>query len=265
VTDTDDTRTLLARARELEAQAARRGDDSTSGLALRKEAAGLRGEALGEKPYPVVICSECYRVTGWLDVRGRCDSCLRQAQLQAAYGDPQGGFVTLGDNRPVHHDAPEHGAPAGLSRLLGGRAARERAVADAWLAHVDPDTTGPIDAEDGYELERPHRDQVEAADGTGMLIRFRTATHRFAGRDWVALETTTIGRDELLVPTEYSAGLPPDQLVEAWLDYRQAVDELNRERWSRLSADREAARLAREAHEDTMRRQRDTAELLDDS
>ena len=237
MTDTDDRRALLARARELEAEAARRGEDSSSGPALRKEAAQLRVQALGERPYPVVICSECFRVTGWLDVRGRCDACLRQEQLRAAYADPRGGFVTLGDNRPAHHDAAEHAAAGGLSRLLGGRAARERALADAWLAHVDPDTTGPIDPEDGYELERPHRDQVDAADGTGMLIRFRTATHRFGSREWVALETTTIGRDELLVPTEYSAGLPPDQLVEAWLDYRQEVDEVNRDRWSRLSAD----------------------------
>ena len=265
MTDTDDTGALLARARELEAEAARRGEESFSGLGLRKEAARLRVQALGEKTYPVVICSECFRVTGWLDLSGRCDSCLRQAQLQAAYADPHGGFVSLGDNRPAHEDAREPAGPGTLSRLLGGRSARERALADAWLVHVDPDTTGPIDAEDGYELERPHRDQVEAADGTGMLIRFRTATQRFAGRTWVALETTTIGRDELLVPTEYSAGLPPDQLVEAWLDYRQAVDDVNRDRWSRLSADREASRLAREAREDAMLQQRDTAELLDDS
>jgi hypothetical protein len=137
-------------------------------------------------------------------------------------------------------------------------------VIDAWLERVDPDTTGPIDPEEGFELEVAHRDQVVAADGMGTLIRFRSASHRFSGNDWIELETTRIGRDGVLIPDEYSAGLPADQLVDAWLDYKQAVEEFNRDRWSKESARREADRFEAEAREDAMREQRDVAEILEE-
>jgi len=255
---------LLAKAHELEAEAARSGDETSSGE-FRIEAARLRVEALGEKSYPVLICSECTRVTGWTSASGQCDSCLRRAQLKAAYSDPHGGFVVLDDSRPVHRvDHRSHSGPGTLARLLGGHTARERATIGAWLARVDPDVTGPIDPEPGFGLEVAHRDQVVAADGTGTLIRFRTATHRFDGRDWIELETTTVARGGLLVPTEHSGGLPADQLVDAWLDYKQAVEAVDRERWSRESASREVARIEREDREDAMRRERDAAELLDE-
>jgi hypothetical protein len=254
---------LLAKAHGLEAEAAKAGGETHSGLELRRQSAELRIRALGEKSYPVLICTECARVTGWTSATGRCDSCLRRAQLQAAYADPHGGFVVLDDGRPPRHEHQHHG-PGTLALLLGGHAARERAVIDAWLERVDPDTTGPIDPEDGFELEVAHRDQVVAADGMGTLIRFRSASHRFSGNDWIELETTRIGRDGVLIPDEYSAALPADQLVEAWLDYKQAVEEFNRSRWSNESTRREAARIAEEAREDAMREQRDVAQLLDE-
>lgn len=152
-----------------------------------------------------------------------------------------------------------------MGRLLGGKGARERARVETWMTRVEPDDTGPIAPEEGYEVEVAHRDEVEVADGSGMLIRFRTATHRFTGGRWVPLETTRIGSRDLLVPAEHAAGLPAEQLVDAWLDYRTAVDELNRARWSRESGDRESRRVARAEHDDAVREQRDALELLDES
>jgi len=243
---------------------AKAGSETHPRLELRLAAARLRVAALGKKSYPVLICQECARVTGWLSADGRCDSCLRHAQLEAAYADPHGGFVVLDDERPVHREAHPAHHPGALARLLGGHAARDRAIADAWLSRVDPDTTGPIDAEDGFGIEVAHRDQVVAADGTGTVIRFRTATHRFGHGVWTELETTSIAHDALLVPTEFSGGLSPDQLVDAWLDYKQAVGAVNRDRWGKDSVAREEQRAAREAREKAIREQLGVADLLDE-
>jgi hypothetical protein len=265
VSESDENPGPLAKAHELEAEAAKVGNQTHSGLELRMEAAKLRIAALGQRGYPVLICPECAGVTGWLSSTGPCDSCLRRAQVRAAYADPHGGFVVLDDGRPVHRAGhPHHEGPGAFALLLGGHAARVRATADVWLSRVDPDTTGPIDPEDGFRIEVAHRDQVIAADGSGTLIRFRTATHRFDHGAWTELETTSIAHDGLLVPTEHSGGLPVEQLVEAWLDYKQAVETVNREHWARESAAREEARAAREAREEAMRKQLGAADLLDE-
>jgi hypothetical protein len=100
-------------------------------------------------------------------------------------------------------------------------------------------------------------------DGTATLLRFRRAGHRFSGNHWIELETTRIGRDGLLVPDEFSAGIPADQLVDAWLDYKQAVEEFNRARWSNESARRERERFEREAREDALREQPRRCGLLE--
>jgi hypothetical protein len=265
VSESDENPGPLAKAHELEAEAARVGEETHSGLELRLEAAKLRAAALGKKSYPVLVCRECAGVTGWLSAGGSCDSCLRRAQVKAAYADPHGGFVVLDDGRPVHRAShPHHERPGSLARLLGGHAARERATADAWLSRVDPDTTGPIDAEDGFRIEVAHRDQVIAADGSGTLVRFRTATHRFDHGTWTELETTSIAHDGLLVPTEHSGGLPAEQLVDAWLDYKQAVWTVNRDHWANESEEREEARAAAEAREEAIREQLGAADLLDE-
>jgi hypothetical protein len=256
---------LPTQVQVLEAQAADAGESSPAGRSLLAQAARLRVQALGERSYPVVVCSECFRVTGWTDAGGLCDPCVRSRQREAAYSDPHGGFVVLGDSRPVTAPAEPQAGPSLVGRLLGGKGARERARVETWMTRVEPDDTGPIAPEEGYELEVAHRDEVEAADGSGMLIRFRPATHRFADGRWVPLETTRIGSRDLLIPVEHAAGLPAEQLVDAWLDYRTAVDELNRVRWSRESGERESRRVARAEHDDALREQRDVLELLDES
>jgi hypothetical protein len=257
---------LLGQAQALQVEAVEAGEDTPTGRELLAQAAQLRVRALGNRAYPVLVCSECLRVTGWTSATGRCDSCLRRAQTRAAYADPHGGFVVLDDARRVHESAdPARVGPGRFGRVIGGRGARERALVASWLTRVDPDATGPISPEENFGIEVAHREEIEAADRSGMLIRFSTATHRFRGREWVELETTRIASDQLLVPAEYSAGLPAEELVEAWLDYRAAVDAVNRSVWSLESARREARRLAQTAHDDAMREQRDALDLLDES
>ena len=174
--------------------------------------------------------------------------------------------------------APDAGVSrACLGWLLVGASALVAACATAALAapavlneaklvdltYTFDDKTIYWPTEDGFHLEVAHRDQLAAADGMGTLIRFRTATHKFGHRAWTELETTTIAH-EVLVPSEFSGGLPTDQLVDAWLDYKQAVNTVNRERWAKESASREEQRAAREAREQAMRDQLGAADLLDE-
>jgi hypothetical protein len=256
---------LLAEARRLEKRAVDTGEDGAEGRELLANAADLRRKALGEKAYPVLACSSCLRVTGWTDAEGRCDSCLRRAQREAAYADPHGGWVALDDTRPEPEQAP---APpplgARIQALLGRRSALDHALAAAWMRRVDPDRTGPIEPEDGYELESAEREELPAADGSGLVVRFSTATRRFADGGWTRLESSRLGRADHLVPLEFSAGLPIEQLAEAWADFRGEVETFNRAAWARASSAREAERQAREARALALAEQRDVAELLDD-
>jgi hypothetical protein len=256
---------LLAQAQALEDRAIEAGESTPAGRGLLEQAARLRVQALGEKSYPVVVCTECFRVTGWLDASRLCDPCVRSRQRQAAYSDPHGGFVVLEDSRPAGTPAEPQAGPGLVGRLLGGKGARDRALVETWMTRVEPDDTGPVSPEEGYETEVAHRDEVEAPDRSGMLVRFHTATHRFTGGRWAQLETTRIAGRDLLVPAEHSAGLPAEQLVDAWLDYRTAIDDLNRGRWSHESGARETGRIAQAEHADTLRDQRDVLELLDES
>jgi hypothetical protein len=145
------------------------------------------------------------------------------------------------------------------------REAQQRALAATWMAHVRPDETGPIEPEDGYELELAKREELDAADGWGMLIRFHTVTARFEQGAWGELETTKIARRDLLVPPEFPASLPAEQIVDAWGDYKAAVDAVNRQVWRAQSAQREQQRQAQAAHADAVREQRDVIDLLDEN
>ena len=202
----------------------------------------------------MLTCSSCFHLTGWLSTRGTCDTCVRREQLQAAFADPHGGWVSL---EPVAPPAASAHRKSGVFR----RRRDERVVA-SWLRHVEPGDTGPVDPEAGYELEVAVRDEVELTDGTGILVRFATAAHRFDGADWVRLAGTRATRSAIPNPTEFPASLPVEQLVEAWGDYQQAVAGFNRRAWAQLSERREAEQAALEAHEAALREQRHTADLL---
>jgi hypothetical protein len=256
---------LQVRALQLEVAAHRDGDETPAARGLRAEAAELRRRALGERIYPVVICSECFRVTGWVDAAGECDDCLRRALLQAAYEDPHGGWVPLMPVQPVVQRSPRPPLHARLAAAVGWRNALDRAVWHSWRFRVEPDDTGPIDPEPDFEVEVAHREEVAAADGSGLIVRFNTATHRFIDGVWLQLAGTKIGSGDTLTPAEFSAGLPIDQLAEAWGDFVAEVAAFNREAWSRESQRREQAREAAIAREDALREQTGAIDLLDDT
>jgi hypothetical protein len=85
---------LFREALALESRAAEAGEENPDASAMRKHAAELRKQAFGPKVYPVLVCSSCSRITGWTGTDGRCESCLRSAQLDAAYSDPHGGSTS---------------------------------------------------------------------------------------------------------------------------------------------------------------------------
>jgi hypothetical protein len=257
---------LVAQANRLDADAIAAGEDGEQGRELRRRAAALRVQALGARSYPVLVCDSCFALTGWLSADGRCDSCLRRAQLQAAYRDPHGGWVALDDTRAHAHETAPANVPLRrrLASLKHHREAHQHAAVESWMAHVRLDETGPVAPEDGYELEAARREELEAADRSGMVVRFHTATRRFADGVWVDLDTTKIAGRDILVPPEFPASLPAEQIVEAWGDYKAAVDAFNRRAWARLSEQREADRQAQAARKDALREQRDVIELLDE-
>jgi hypothetical protein len=256
---------LLEQAKQLENQAIEQGEETSAGRQLRANAAALRVQALGKRSYPLLICESCFTVTGWLSGDQHCDACLRREQLEAAYHDPHGGWVVPDNRAPA---AAPKSKERSLRNRIGGlqhpHEARSQALVTAWMEHVRPDETGPIAPEEGYKVEVAKREELEAADRSEMVIRFRAADHQFHKGCWVELPTTRIPRRDILVPTEFSAGLPVEQLVDAWGDYKAAVDAFNRRIWDNLSEQQETQRQATDAHKDTIREQRDVLELLDE-
>jgi hypothetical protein len=208
--------------------------------------------------YPVFVCGRCFGLTGWVGAAGWCDACVRREQLRAAYRDPHGGWVSVAAAPVPAAPAPRH---ARLT-IRGRRRARDRRAVESWLRHVEPGETGPVDPEPGYELEVAVRDEVELTDGSGILVRFATAAHRFDGATWTRLGATRARSSALGRPAEFPASLPVEQLVEAWGDYREAVAAFNRAAWSSAGARREAERQARAVREAALREQRHTADLL---
>jgi hypothetical protein len=222
------------------------------------EAASRRARALADRPYPVLVCGECARLTGWVDGEGVCERCARARELRTAWSQPRGEWVDLTDERA---GGPSARPRLGLGSLLSRGKAREQAV-KSWLAHVDPGATGPVEPEAGFELEVAHRDEAEAPDRSCVLVRFTTARRRFDGKTWSHLDGTQIPHDELWLPAEFPASIPIEQLAEAWADFTAAVESFNRSVW-RAEDERRTAEAQREAErEEALRDQRHTSELL---
>ncbi len=250
----------LAEARRLDAEAMGLGEEGADGRELRARAARLRVEALGERPYPVLVCTSCFRLTGWTTAEGACDFCARRAAARAAER-ASGGWLPAAAATPSPEAAG--GAPSrGFAARLGGRRRRAEADARAWIAVVDPGETGPIEPAEGFELESAARDEVERLDGAGVLVRFHTATRRFVDGGWVRLPTSTIGRSLLPNPAEFAADLEVSVLVDAWADYQEAVAAINRARWREREAAEEAELARARAREQALAEQAHASELL---
>ncbi len=199
---------------------------------LRKRAAELRVEALGARPYPVLVCPSCYDLTGWLDEDGVCATdAMRRLQ------DSGGGFVDVRDDRPRYEDAP---APVGrrIARALGLGRRRDRAR--EWLEWIEPGATGPVDLEEGWEIEAPLSFEQPAPSGPHLLVHFDTQSLRFEDGAWRPADTTRGGKVRRLVPREFPASLATEALAEAWSDFKEEVAVHNRAVWS-AEAERRAA------------------------
>jgi len=213
----------------------------------------------------VLVCRRCFELTGWLGTDGECDSCMRAAKLRSAFSDPHAGWVDLGSPTVEPAKRKRRGRRLGLARLTRPLEMRRRAPVAEWLARVEPGETGPIAPEEGYEIEVARRDQLATIDGSTTIVRFWTLRSRFTNGDWVDGASSDIVRGDLLVPAEFPASLPTEQLLEAWTDFRAAVDAVNRRTWSKESERRELQRRADATAADAKREQRGVADLLDES
>jgi hypothetical protein len=227
---------LLAKADALDDEGLRAS--SAKQDELRKRAAGLRVEALGAKPYPVLVCASCYELTGWLDENGDCATdAMRRLQ------DSAGGFADVRDDRPRYEDAP---APVGrrVARAIGLGRRRDRAR--EWLEWIEPGETGPVDPEEGWEIEAPISYEQPAPSGPHLLVHFDTQSLRFEDGAWRPADTTHGGKVRRLVPREFPASLATDALAEAWSDFKEEVAEHNRAVWAPEAERRAAAAAAAE-------------------
>ncbi|HEY7632185.1 MAG TPA: hypothetical protein VH817_15875 [Thermoleophilaceae bacterium] len=250
--------TLLAKAAQLEDQA--RTEPLSRARELGLEASRLRMQVLGEKPYPVLACSQCWQLTGWLGSDDRCDVCIASAKREAAYADPQGSWVQFEERAPRARGQ----GPATWKRLaaaIGVDGPLVLARNAAWGEKVDTGVTGPPTPEDGFVVFGAERVEWPAPEGHDLLIRFSPVAYQFAGGAWH--HTIQTGGPVPVTPHVFPASLPMDQLAEAWSDYKDEIGRWASERWAaedaRREAEREDAKATAEARED----QTGTSTLLD--
>ena len=244
---------LLAQAAALDAEAIAAHSDERPQALLRRQAAELRLQALGPKPYPVLICSSCFRLTGWLAADGVCAPDLRHRRNAA------GGWPSTEDRRPP---LPAESGPLlrRARRALGLGGTRDRAR--TWLARVEPGETGPVAPEEGWELEVPVKFEQEAPEGPDLLVFFDAASVRFEYGAWRPVDASRGGKPRRLVPREFAASLPVAALVEAWNDFLQELADHNRRVWQAETARRAGDAAAERARRDAAELQRGTSDLL---
>jgi hypothetical protein len=245
---------LLDQAAALDVEAGEYREGGPKAEELLRRAAGLRVQALGPRPYPVLVCGACGRLTGWLSVDGLCAADVQRRREHAG-----GGFLSIADRSP--HPATE---PGGLlrriERALGVSRRRDRMR--AWLAQVEPGETGPIAPEEGWELEAPVKVERPAPEGAHLLVCFDVESLRFDSGAWREVASTRGGKPRRLVPREFPASVPVEQLVEAWSDFKDEVAAHNRSIWEAESERREARRRAEAERRAAEDEERGTSELL---
>ena len=125
------------------------------------------------------------------------------------------------------------------------------------MAHADrAGETGPVAPEEGWELEAPVKFERTAPEGAHLLVCFDARSLRFEYGAWRDIATTHGSKPRRLVPREFPASLPVEQLVEAWSDFKEEVAAHNRQVWQAEAERREAQRRAdseRRAAEDEER------------
>lgn len=210
-----------------------------------------RLEALGPKPYPVLICGECFRLTGWVGADGTCAPCIHTRQTR----DPNRlGFGEL----HARHEPERVPLLRRVKRSLGVGSDRDRVR--EWLAKVEPDETGPVAPEDGWTIEWPVRSERPAPEGPHLLVVFDVQSFRFEYAAWRPAATSSGGKPRTLTPREFSADIETAALAAAWIDFKSEVTAHNRHVWEaeaerRDTGERAAAerRLADELEHGTSR------------
>jgi hypothetical protein len=218
-------------------------------------------QVLGEKPYPVLVCSQCWQLTGWLGSGDRCDVCISSARREGAFADPHGSFVKLVQE--------EHGLFARdgvavwkrVAASFGLRGPLERERSATWNERVEPDETGPSEPEDGFVIFDAERSEWPAPEGADLLVRFSTFAYRFESHGWV--RTIRKGGPTPLTPHVFPASLPMEQLAEAWSDYGAEAERFNAATWAEESARREQERQEAKARAAAQEEQTGTSKLLD--
>src|SRR5689334_11230061 len=150
------------------------------------EEAAAQVRSLGEKTYPVLVCSTCFKLTGWLGSGGRCETCIDEELRRAEYADPSGGWVDVsgGGSQPA---GPLEDAPSGWKRAaaaVGWRGPLNEERVAIWMKHVDPGETGPVDPEDGFNIAVADRTEGAAPEGADLLVRFFVRSLTFDGGSW---------------------------------------------------------------------------------
>jgi hypothetical protein len=248
----------LARADELDERA--RTETLARARELGAEAARLRMDVLGDKPYPVLACSQCWQLTGWLGSGGRCDVCISSALREWAFENPRGSFVSLHSH--ATEERPET-VPAWKRwvAVVGIRGPLERSHAAAWDERVDPDETGPPRPEDGFVIYDASRGEFPAPEGSDLLVRFSTLSYRFESAGW--RRVIQAGGPTPLTPHVFPASLAMEQLAEAWSDYSAEIHAFNAATWAAEAERREQEREAAQARAEAQAEQTGTSRLLD--
>ena len=244
---------LLAQAAALDAEAIASHSDERPQAVLRRQAAELRVQALGPRPYPVLICSSCFHLTGWLDANGVCAPDLRhRLHVHGGWPRPDDGRLPFpAESGPLFRR---------MRRTLGVGSRRDRAR--AWLARVEPGETGPVAPEEGWELEVAVKYEQEAPAGHDLLVYFDAASVRFEYGAWRPVDGTRGGKPRRLVPRELPASLSVEALVEAWTDFVEEVADHNRRVWHAEATRRVAHAAEVKARHEAAELQRGTSDLL---
>lgn len=218
-------------------------------------AAEQQVEALGSKPYPVLICTACFRLTGWVGANGACANCIRTTREHA---DPN----RLGLATP--HLEPLRDQVSFLrraKRALGVGSDRDRAR--EWLSKVEPDETGPIAPEEGWTIEWPIKSEREAPEGPHRLVLFDVQSFRFEYGAWRPAATSSGGKPRTLTPRDFEASLEIAALAKAWNDYVAQVTEHNSRVWRAEAERRESGERAADERRLADELERGTSGLLD--
>jgi len=178
--------------------------------AFERQAGDAQGPALG-LDLSVKICAACSSVNGAGTGAGRTVRCVRACGASAR--GVRRSARRMGRRR---RSTPGGACPVTVDRsLLSTFTGRGAAANRAWLSRVEPAIRAAC-AEIGLRAELAVRDEAPAVDGSGFVVRFSTRTQRLLRLRLVRLGTTRIAKSASSLPATFSAGLPIEQLAEAW-------------------------------------------------